>query len=352
MVDDNRGEVRESLFAERPVWAKVVTDRLRRQAWITILVATAVLFLISWIWQPQSLSHSALFSMLPFAAVLAIVAMGQTLVIQQGGIDLSVPGMVSLTVVIVTNYPEGDNGKLGTAIVYALAAALAAGLLTAFLVSKVGVTPIVTTLGMNALLYGVNIEIGGGAARTTTPALQDFATSEILGIPTPVVIAVFITAIVAIIIKRSVGGRWFEAVGANAAAARAAGVEPARFRGSAYVGASLLYCCAGILLAGIVNTPSAFQGDSYLLPSVAAVVLGGTSLLGGVGSVVASSIAALFLSQLDQLILTTGVSGAATFLIQAAALAAGVVLYSVHWRHMREYIGSTFRRRPRSAAVP
>ena len=118
-------------------------------------------------------------------------------------------------------------------------------------------------------------------------------------------------------------GRWFEAVGANAVAARAAGVEPGRYRLGAYVGASLLYCAAGILLAGIVNTPSAFQGDSYLLPSVAAVVLGGTSLLGGVGSVVASSIAALFLSQLDQLILTTGVSGAMTYLIQAARAGRG-----------------------------
>lgn len=261
----------------RPVWAKIVTARVRRQAWITILAATAVLFLISLILEPQSLSHSALFGMLPFAAVLAIVAMGQTLVIQQGGIDLSVPGMVSISVVIVTHYPEGDNGKLGTALVYAFAVALAAGLITGVLVSKVGVTPIVTTLGMNALLYGTNLEIGGGAARTTTPGLQNFATSEVLGIPTPVLIAVAITGIVALIVKRTVSGRWFEAVGANASAARAAGVEPVRFRMGAYVGASLLYCCAGVLLAGIVNTPSAFQGDSYLLPSVAAVVLGGTS---------------------------------------------------------------------------
>jgi ribose transport system permease protein len=339
-------------MAERPAWAKVVTDRVRRQASITIIAATAALFLASWYLEPQSLSHSALYGMLPFAAVLAIVAMGQTLVIQQGGIDLSVPGMVSLTVVIVTHFPEGDNGRLATAILYAFGVALAAGLLTGFLVSKVGVTPIVTTLGMNALLYGCNLEIGAGAARTTTPALQNFASSEVAGIPTTVVIAIVITGIVAFLVKRTVSGRWFEAVGANAVAARAAGVEPSRYRMGAYVGASLLYCCGGILLAGIVNTPSAFQGDSYLLPSVAAVVLGGTSLLGGVGSVVASSIAAVFLSQLDQLILTTGVSGAMTFLIQAAALAAGVVLYGVHWTRLRSWFAASVMRRPPSQAVP
>jgi ribose transport system permease protein len=329
-----------------------VTARVRRQAWSTILAATAALFMLSWVFEPQSLSHSSLFGMLPFAAVLAIVAMGQTLVIQQGGIDLSVPGMVSLTVVIVTHYPEGDNGRLATAIAIAFGAALAAGLLTGLLVSRIGVTPIVTTLGMNAVLYGCNLELGGGAARTTTPALQSFASSEVIGIPTTVVIAAAITAVVAFSIKRTVSGRWFEAVGANAVAARAAGVEPGRYRMSGYVGASLLYCCAGVLLAGIVNTPSAFQGESYLLPSVAAVVLGGTSLYGGVGSVVASSIAAVFLSQLDQLILTTGVSGAMTYLIQAAALAAGVVLYGVHWKRLRAWFNEMVMRRARPAAVP
>jgi ribose transport system permease protein len=95
-----------------------------------------------------------------------------------------------------------------------------------------------------------------------------------------------------------------------------------------------------ILLAGVVKTPGAFQGDSYLLPSVAAVVLGGTSLLGGVGSVVASAMGALFLSQLEQLVLTTGVNTAVQYLIEAAAIAAGVAVYNVRWSRFREWIGS------------
>ena len=79
-----------------------------------IVAATVLLFLVSWIVEPQSLSHSSLLGMLPFAGVLAIAAMGQTLVVQQGGIDLSVPGMISLTVVLLTSYPNGDSGKLAT----------------------------------------------------------------------------------------------------------------------------------------------------------------------------------------------------------------------------------------------
>jgi ribose transport system permease protein len=91
-----------------------------------------------------------------------------------------------------------------------------------------------------------------------------------------------------------------------------------------------------VLLAGVVSTPSAFQGDSYLLPSVAAVVLGGTSLLGGRGSVAASAVAALFLTQLDQFLLTSGVSTAVQSLVQAGALVIGIAIYSVPWRRVRE----------------
>src|SRR2546429_697873 len=85
-------------------------------------------------------------------------------------------------------------------------------------------------------------------------------------------------------------------------------------------GAAVLYGTAGVLLAGIVSQPDPFQGNNYLLPSVAAVALGGTSLLGGVGSVVASAVGALFLSQLQQFVLATGASAAVQNLVQAGAL--------------------------------
>ena len=85
-----------------------------------------------------------------------------------------------------------------------------------------------------------------------------------------------------------------------------------------------------------MQLPSAFQGDTYLLPSVAAVVLGGTSLLGGRGSVVATAIGALFISQLDQFVLTAGVDSAVQYLVQAAAIALGIAVYSVPWGRLRE----------------
>ncbi len=326
--------------------AETIGDRIREigvPASAVIVIGTILLFIVSALIEPASLKSGAIKGMLPFAAVLAIIAIGQTLVVQQAGIDLSVPGIVSLVVVIMTHYPAGDDGKLFGAIVISFLVAIAFGLGTGIIISKVGITPIVATLGVNALAFGVDIQVShGGLTQATTPALQKFATGELFGIEASVLIAIAITAIVAVLVKLTVVGRRFEAVGASPAASRAAGIAPGRYQIGAYVGAAILYCCAAILLAGIIHSPSAFQGETYLLPSVAAVVLGGTSLLGGKGSVVATAIGALFITQLDQFVLTTGVNAAVQYLVQAVALAAGVAIYTVPWGRVRERFGNTF----------
>ena len=120
-----------------------------------------------------------------------------------------------------------------------------------------------------------------------------------------------------------------------------------RHRTGAYVWAQILYCLAAVLHAGIVNQPTAYEGDNYLLPSVAAVVLGGTSLLGGRGNLVATAVAALFLSQLDQFVLALGVTYATRTLVQAAALAVGVALYTVNWRALGRRLWGVARRASR-----
>ena len=305
---------------------------------VTIAAATVLLFALSAAIQPDSLNRSSVQGMLPFAAVLAIIALGQTLVVQQAGIDLSVPGTVSLSVVIVTHYPGGDNGRLPAAIALAYLAALATGALNGLIVSRLGMSAIVTSLGTNALLYAAVLGISGGSPTSTTPAMHTIATGQFAALPYAVYYAVALTAVVGFAIKRTVAGRRFEAVGDNAEAANTAGLRLHRHRTAAYVWATLLYCTAGILLSGVITTPSSFQGDSLLLPSVAAVVLGGTSLLGGKGSPVASAIAALFLSQLDQFVLTLGVNPATGNIVQALSLALGVAVYAIRWSAVRDLL--------------
>jgi ribose transport system permease protein len=324
-------EAATSKVADRaPFW-----DRVPR-GMITVTVAVVGLFVLSAVIAPSSVTKGPLLGMLPFAAVLAIASLGQTLVVQQGGIDLSIPGAISLTVVIATHQANGDNARLPYAVTLALVVLLVAGFLNGLVIGRLGLNAIIATLGMNALLYAVVLWLSGGIPRQTTDLLATIGGGLTLGIPNAVFFAVAATALVAIAVKKTVVGRRFEAVGANNLAAWAAGLRVRRHRTSAYVWAMVLYWLAGCLLAGILNKPTAYQGDSYLLPSVAAVVLGGTSLLGGRGYPIATALAALFLSQLDSFVLALGVSFATRTLVEAVALAVGVALYTVDWKALRD----------------
>jgi ribose transport system permease protein len=302
---------------------------------ITITAALVTLFIASAVFAPTSMHQGALLGMLPFAAVLAVVALGQTLVVQQGGIDLSVPGSVSLVVVICTHQPQGNDSRLLPAVVTALVVVILAGVGNGVLIGRLGLNPIVATLGMNALLYSGVLGISGGSPRRTTNLLANIAGGVTLGIPNAVYVALLALIVATVAMKLTVAGRRFESVGANPKAAWANGLRVTRHRAGAYVWAQVLYWLGGVMLAGIIAQPTAFQGDAYLLPSVAAVVLGGTSLLGGRGFLVATAVAALFLSQLDQFVLALGVTFAVRTLVESAALAIGVALYTLDWQAIR-----------------
>jgi ribose transport system permease protein len=121
-------------------------------------------------------------------------------------------------------------------------------------------------------------------------------------------------------------------IGTSARAARAAGLPVLSYTTLTYVVAALLYGTAGVLLAGYLRTPGLSAGDTYLLPSIAAVVLGGTSLAGGSGSVVATAGGALFLTQLQQVVFGAGAPSSVQLLIQAGAIAVGMSLRVIRWR--------------------
>jgi ribose transport system permease protein len=315
---------------------RLTTPRFRlARGFVAIAVATILVFVVGGIFAPSSVSHSAINGMLPFAAALAIAGLGQLLVVQQGGIDLSVAGGISLAVVISTHEPAGDSSKLGGAILMAIAFAIGAGLLNGLLVSRLRLNSIIATLGTNALLYGAVFAVSGGTPRSTTPLLAAIAGNTTFDIPNSAFFAVAALIVVSVLTKKTVAGRRFEAIGANPAAARAVGLRVRVHQTLSFVWAQLLYCLAGILLAGITNQPTAFQGDSMLLPSVAVVVLAGTSLLGGRGFPISVVIAALFLRQLQQFVLALGVDTSVQTLVQAIALAVGVALYSANWASVR-----------------
>jgi ribose transport system permease protein len=335
--------------ATRRDTARLHSSRFRiSRGFLAIAIATMSLFALGAVVAPSSISHSAIIGMVPFAAVLAIAGLGQLLVVQQGGIDLSVAGGISLAVVIVTHEPDGDSARLVPAVLMAIAFAVGAGLLNGLLVSRLRLNSIIATLGTNALLYGAVFAVSGGTPRSTTRLLAHIAGNATWGIPNAAWFAVAALVVVSVLTKKTVAGRRFEAIGANPAAARAVGLRVRVHQTLSFVWAQLLYCLAGILLAGITNQPTAFQGDSLLLPSVAVVVLAGTSLLGGRGFPISTVIAAVFLRELQQFVLALGVDTSVQTLVQALALMVGVALYSVNWSSVRRRL---FGRTP-SLAIP
>lgn len=299
-----------------------------------IAVATVVLFLVSGAVAPNSLGSGALAGMLPFAAVLALVALGQTLVIQQGGIDLSVPGVVSISAVVVCYLSQQPQMSVALALFCSFAVAAMSGLINGVLISRVNVAPIVATIGVNALLYGVNVKISGGTPVAMPGAVSAFSNAKIFGVTQLAGVVLLVAAALTLLIKATSFGRRFEAVGSNARAARAAGISASRYQIFAYVCASLLYAAGGIALGGLMQLPSPQQGDAYLMPSIAAVVLGGTSLFGGRGNFAATVIAALFLTQLQQLVRTTGAGIGVQYVFQGAAILVGVGIYSLNFRKL------------------
>jgi ribose transport system permease protein len=304
-----------------------------------IWIATVILFAGSPLIAPGSLSRTALISMLPFAAILSIVAIGQTVVVQQRGLDLSVPGMVSLAALIVTRYPNLDEGLIVPGILLTIGVCALFGLINGLSVSFLNITPLVATLATNAFLLGFVQWYSGGFPTGAVDSLNGWAIRSVFGIPNTVIAALVIIAIVTVVMKASIVGRRFEAVGANPAAARASGVRVRRYVLGSYVAAGVFYAIAGIILAAFLKTPGVFLGDTYLLPSVAAVVLGGTALTGGVGSVVASAVAALFLTQLGQLVLSIGAPTSIQLLIQSATIAIGMGLRGIRLDSLGHLIG-------------
>jgi ribose transport system permease protein len=177
--------------------------------------------------------------------------------------------------------------------------------------------------------------MSGGTPVSIPDGLLRFVNTKILGVTSLAVIAVVAAAVIVFFMKETVFGRRYEAAGANPRAARASGIVTDRYQIAAYAGAAALYCVGGIFLGSLMQLPSAFQGDSYLMPSIAAAVLGGTSLFGGKGNLAATVIAALFLTQLQQLVLITGSSVGVQYLFQGGAIIVGVGVYSVKFTDLK-----------------
>jgi ribose transport system permease protein len=310
----------------------------------SVWYATAVLFLVSWLLEPGSVSSVSINAMLPFAAILAIAAVGQTLVVMQRGIDLSVAGMITLSGMVFSEYAASHHASIATSLLVVLALAVVVGVVNGVVVGFLRVSALVATLAMNAILVGAAIAYSGGTPSRAPRGMSSFAVDKTLGIANAVWLALAFVLVVGVVVARTVWGRRFVAVGARTQAARAAGIRVELYGLSAYIAAAVCYAVAGVVLAGYLDTPNIGMGDSYLLPTIAAVVVGGTALTGGRGNILGTAVGAVFLTQLTQLVLSMGAPTSTQLVIQSAVIAVAAALQAadrravLRWLRLRPHV--------------
>ena len=301
-------------------WSRVFRGRS-----VNIALFTLLLFVVSPFVAPGSLSPASVLSMIPFASVLAMIAAGQTLVIQQRGLDLSIPGMVALAAVFGTSLTQNYNAPVWVAVVVGILVPGVMGLVNGVFVSVFKVVPIIITLGMNSVLIGFVFLFSKGTPSGASDGLNQFALAKSWGVPHTLMLALLLILVTGLVTQGTIVGRKLRNIGVSELAASILGHRVVSYKIMTYGFAGLCYGAAGVLLAGYIKTPNLFLGDSYLLPSVAAVVLGGSALTGGISSILATSIAALFLTQLGQILRSIGWPDATQYMAQAAVLIAVVV---------------------------
>ncbi len=307
-----------------------LTRRMSQVRELGLVVVLALLFAGVGIQVPRFLSATNIRDILLSVAIIAIVVVGQTIVVITRNVDLSVASVIGLVA-----FTCGDLFKQHPGISIALvmfvgcALGLALGLLNGLLVAYGRVPSIVVTLGTLNIYRGLDYAIAGGKqvnAFDVPDSFLNLATVTILGIPLLIVIATVIAVLAAIFLRYSRTGRQLYAIGSNAEAARLAGIQSKRLELLAFTISGLLSGIAGILWAARFATLDANAASGLELLVIAAVVVGGVSILGGSGTILGAMLGAILLATIQDALNILNIS---PFWLQAfygAAILVAVVL--------------------------
>jgi ribose transport system permease protein len=285
-------------------WRRLFRDR----PIIPLLVLLAVLVVVTELVRPGIVSPEWAGVMFRAAVPLAILAGCQTLAMLTGGIDLSVGAVGSMAGFVVATLVGGPG--VGVGILVALGVAALAGLVTGVGVGVFRVHPLIMTLGMSLVVLGlanvwqiVMVQTGAGVP----PILRTVGSGTILGIiPNSFIVFVPIALLILFGLRRTGYGRLLYAVGDNPIAARLSGARSWQVLLVLYVISAVLAATAGFLISGLTNVASVTLADSYVLPSVAAAVIGGTSIMGGRGGFGGTIVGALILTVVSALLTSLG----------------------------------------------
>ena len=205
-----------------------------------IWIGLILLFAVSSVVAPGTMTRGSILAMLPFAGILAIVATGQTLVIQQRGLDMSAIGMVSLAGVVMARTGLGLD-SIVLAVLFTVCVGAIVGIINGTLVSQFAITPLVATLAVNALLIGAVRSLTGAVPVNVPTVMQTISHAQFIGLPANVLFAFAFVVTAWFITRKTAIGRRFVAVGVNPRAAEAAGVRVLQYKIGAYVASAVCF---------------------------------------------------------------------------------------------------------------
>ncbi len=308
--------------------SSALTSFVVASRYIPVYIALVLLAVVARIWAPATLTSAALGAIAPYATFLALAALGQMLVIMTGGIDLSVPGTFTLAGMIVVGVGSTSDDRIWVALGTALVAAIVIGLVNGVLIGAFKLNALIVTLAVGQVVLGITNRYYSTIAiqSAVPPALSEWTTTRFLGVSRIFWIGVIVTVALILGFRYTTLGRRFQVVGANPVASRISGLRVNIHQMSAYVVAAVLYAGGGVLMASFLKAPGVTFGAPYLLGPIAAVVIGGASLTGGLASPLSTWAAAIFLAGLNQMMRVMGLPTSLQFVVFGLVIVGGMLV--------------------------
>lgn len=305
-----------------------LTSIIISSRYLSVWIALGMLLIAASWFAPETLTRTSFSAVLPLTSFLALAALGQMLVVMTGGIDLSTPGVMTLAAIMVVGVSGNQDERMPVALASALGVSLLLGLVSGVLVGVLKLNPLIVTLAMGQIIFGGALAYADNVPNEASvpPSFAEWINAPLLGLNNVVWSAAIVSLGLVLLFRFTEFGRKFQSVGANPHAAWILGLRVNGYVILAYMTAYFLYGMNGILLAGFLRSPSLVIGVPYLLGPIAAVVIGGASLNGGLANAISTWAAAFFLTLLSQMLRVLGLPTALQFAVFGIAIIGGMVI--------------------------
>lgn len=321
----------ESATVPRPLLRPTWRDRVRH-SWSTgaVFAAAVLVYFVTVVVVPEFANAGHLADTLELASVLGVVAVGAGVVILTAGIDLSIANVMTGVGVLASSLTASGTAPVPT-IVISLLAGVAVGVVNGVGVGVLRIPPLVMTLASGSIVQGAQLVATNGTPQSASPrALESLANDKVLiGLTGSVVVWFVLIALAVALLTATATGRGVYAIGTNPRAAELAGIPVRRVTIIAYAFSGLTAAVGGLLLLGYTGIASSTMGDAYLLPAIAAVVLGGTSILGGRGTALGVAFGVFLFTVIESLLTVLKVGEASREMLEGAILLGVVILYNL-----------------------